>query len=150
MLKSFFYSKGPTSFTIKSEVSELYLEAPTSDNFPHLAVSAVHYTVLQWLTVRLKADIFIIATTQHLSSLLSSFTLLYPNVKLHNDNYCQSTKTQSTVTRLSLLYSCLGPDTQICLKLTHQKLAEILISSSCLLLKYFFAKFLVSHDCCRY
>ena len=106
MLKSFCYSKGPTSFTIKSEVSELYLEAPTSDNFPHLAVSAVHYTVLQWLTVRLKADIFIIATTQHLSSLLSSFTLLYPNVKLHNDNYCQSTKytvsCHQTVTSLLL------------------------------------------------
>ena len=55
-------------------------------------LSVLHCTVLQWLTLTLKADIFIIATTQHLSSLLSCFTLIYPNVKLHNANYCQTTK----------------------------------------------------------
>ena len=66
----------------KPEVSVSCLAAPTSDTFPHLAVSTLHCTVLQWLTVTLKDDILIIATSQHLSSLLSSFTLLYPNAKI--------------------------------------------------------------------
>ena len=59
-------------------------------------------------------------------------------VKLHTTlPQCQNTtmttavklqNTPSTVTRLSLLYSCLGHDTQVCWKLRHQKIAEMPIS----------------------